>query len=170
MRLLRKLFPCGLFLAFFLAMTASAVQADDLLAFDTMAGVSGPFTGVTNAIRGVPGGGLPWSLEGAKGRLTTEGKLRVEVFGLVLADDPRVPVDRRLMNPVSDFRAIVSCLAIDELDPAMITTVNVMTGLFPASVAGDATIEDRVDLPFSCFAPLVFVTSPTGSWFAVTGH
>jgi len=160
----------ALFLAFFLSLSVPQAGAEDILGFDTMVGVTGPFTGATNAIRGVPGGGLPWQLEGAKGQLDTEGNLKIDVFGLVLADDPRVPVERRLMNPQENFRAIVSCLTIDELDATMAATVNVMTGLFPTGVAGDATIEEKVMLPYPCFAPIIFVTSPTGSWFAVTGN
>jgi hypothetical protein len=160
----------ALILAFSLALTVPNAAADNILSFDTMVGVTGPFTGAANAIRGVPGGGLPWDLEGAKGELDTEGNLKIDVFGLVLADDPRVPVERRLMNPQENFRAIVSCLTIDELDPTMVVTVNVMTGLFPTGVAGDATIEEMVMLPHPCFAPIIFVTSPTGSWFSVTGH
>jgi hypothetical protein len=160
----------ALILAFFLALTVPNAEAEDILGFDTMVGVTGPFTGSANAIRGVPGGGLPWDLEGARGSLETDGMLKIDVFGLVLADDPRVPVERRLINPQSDFRAIVSCLTIDELDPTLVVTVNMMTGLFPTGVAGDATIEEKVMLPYPCFAPIIFVTSPTGSWFAVTGH
>ena len=46
---------------------------------------------------------------------------------------------------------------------------NVSTGTFPATTTGDSKIEATVSLPDPCFAPIVFVTSPTGSWFAVTG-
>jgi hypothetical protein len=39
---------------------------------------------------------------------------------------------------------------------------------------GDATIKATVDLPDPCVAPIVFVTSGTGSapgsWFAATGR
>lgn len=51
----------------------------------------------------------------------------------------------------------------------------VMTDPFPASVAtatdpgGDAKIEAKLVLPQPCIAPLVFVTSPGGAWFATTG-
>ena len=34
---------------------------------------------------------------------------------------------------------------------------------------GDAEIEAKLDLPNPCIAPIIFVTSPTGSWFSVTG-
>ena len=33
----------------------------------------------------------------------------------------------------------------------------------------DALIDEVLDLPDPCIAPIVFVTSPTGAWFAVTG-
>ncbi|MET1011960.1 MAG: hypothetical protein ABWY83_06240, partial [Actinomycetota bacterium] len=69
-------------------------------------------------------------------------------------------------NPVSTFRAIVSCQTI--VGGAAAVT-NVSTGTFPATMTGDSRIEATVSLPDPCFAPIVFVTSPTGSWFAVTG-
>jgi hypothetical protein len=52
------------------------------------------------------------------------------------------------------------------------------TDPFPATTgmdAGNSDIDGRVPLPSTCFAPLVFVTSPAtatnanGVWFAVTG-
>jgi hypothetical protein len=156
-------------LAFCLALAAPATGAETLLALGTMVGVNDPFLSGSNPIRGVPGAGAPWVLEGVEGELQSDGTLRVDVFGLVLADDPRVAPERRLMNPSAEFRAVVSCLAVDELDPTMTATINLTTGPFPASVAGDATIEEKVDLPMPCFAPIVFVTSAAGNWFAVTG-
>jgi hypothetical protein len=46
----------------------------------------------------------------------------------------------------------------------------VSTTLAPASPSGDAKIEDSLVLPSPCFAPVVFVTSPGGMWFAITGR
>ena len=40
---------------------------------------------------------------------------------------------------------------------------------FPASMKGNADIRARVKLPEPCIAPIVFVASPTGAWFAATG-
>jgi len=51
-----------------------------------------------------------------------------------------------------------------------------MTGLFPATTGaaaeggGNADIEADLVLPQPCIAPIVFVTSPTGAWFATTGR
>jgi hypothetical protein len=151
------------------ATTAGYGSPDDraVLEFDLMAPVSEPFTGATNAIRGVPGGGLPWELDAAKGELRADGRLEVEVEGLVLARRAPVPEALRGTNPIASFKAIVSCLTVDG---GALATMNVSTALAPASPSGDAKIEDSVELPSPCFAPIVFVTSPGGMWFAVTGR
>lgn len=137
-----------------------------ILEFDTMAPVIEPFTGPTNAVRGVPGGGLPWEIDAAKGELSSDGRLNVEVRGLVLARRAPVPEERQGTNPVPSFKAIVSCLTSKDGEPA---TVNVSTEPAPATSTGDSRIRGRVELPSPCFAPIVFVTSPDGAWFATTG-
>lgn len=151
------------------AATVSAGSSDGrhVLEFDVMAPVSEPFTGAANAIRGVPGGGLPWEIDAAKGELRSDGRLEVEVDGLVLARRAPVPAALQGTNPIASFKAIVSCETSDSGTPA---TVNASTGLAPATSSGDAKIEASVELPSPCFAPIVFVTSPGGSWFAVTGR
>jgi hypothetical protein len=148
--------------------TATAKEAK-ILEFGTMIGVPRPYTGATNAIRGVPGGGLPWVVASAEGELKTNGKLEIKVLGLVLdPTDPAVIASGRAgTNPSPNFRAIVSCLSRDAAGNP--TTVNVSTGLFPADAAGNSEIEAMVSLPQPCIAPIVFVTSATGSWFAATG-
>jgi hypothetical protein len=138
-----------------------------ILKFDTMTPVTGPYVGATNPIRAVPGGGLPWMITAATGSLKRDGHLRVKVRGLVLADQPPVPPALQGTNPVADFRAVVSCQSIGADDTA--TIANVSTGEFPASTAGNSNINATVSLPRPCIAPIVFVTSPTGSWFAATG-
>jgi len=158
------LLRCALGAASLLALPAFAGPSDPkILEFATMAGVAAPYTGGTNAIRGVPGGGLPWVLDEAKGELRSDGRLEVQVRGLVLAAGANTGT-----NPIPAFRAIVSCLSINDAGEA--NTVNVGTAPFPASSTGDAKIEATVELPDPCYAPIVFVTSPAGSWFAVTGQ
>ncbi|MGZ4389419.1 MAG: hypothetical protein ACXVZL_08575 [Gaiellaceae bacterium] len=146
-----------------------AASGDDqrkVLRFDVMAPVTEPYTGATNAIRGVPGGGLPWMLDEAKGELRGSS-LKVEVQGLVLARRAPVPANLQGTNPIPSFKAIVSCLSSSGGAP---TTVNVGTDPVPASATGDAEIEATVALPSPCFAPIVFVASAGGSWFAATGR
>ncbi len=139
---------------------AAAQENPAILKFETMVGTSGPFIGDRNPIRGVPGGGAAWVVQGgAEGELKVDGQLNVEVRGLVLAST--------LMNPVANFRGLVSCLGIG--DDGQVVTVNISTGDFPADMDGNSTIESTVKLPTPCFAPIIFVTSPAGAWFSITG-
>jgi hypothetical protein len=138
-----------------------------MLEFQTMVGVPQLFTGQTNkaAIRDVPGGGLPWTLTSAKGELSPSGHLEISVTGLVLAAGGNAG-----SNPIANFRGLVSCLTDNSTVP-----VNVSTGDFPATTGaataggGNARIEASLTLPDPCIAPIVFVTSPGGAWFASTG-
>ena len=150
-------------------LTASSVASADpgtILSFDVMTPVTGPYVGTANPIRMVPGGGLPWMITAGTGFLSRDGRLQIHVRGLVLADSPAVPANLRGINPVPDFEAIVSCQTITG---SMATVTNVATGQFPANMSGNADIKARVQLPEPCIAPVVFVASPTGAWFAATG-
>ncbi|MEJ2265715.1 MAG: hypothetical protein P8X95_19910 [Anaerolineales bacterium] len=152
---------------------ASAESSPKILDFDNMIGVPRPYTGGDNAIRGIPGGGLPWVIASGKGKLTGDGDLEIKVTGLVFDPSDPVVIERGLagQNTIPAFRAIVSCLSKDENgDP---TTINLTTDPFPATTglgAGDAKIRAQLDLPSPCIAPIVFVTSPGGAWFAATGN
>jgi hypothetical protein len=132
-----------------------------------LAPVTEPYVGTANPIRGVPGGGLPWQIEEGQADLRADGRLRVEVKGLVLARRAPVPANLQGTNPIAQFMAILSC---QSTSGGNATVVNVPTPLVPASSTGNAKIDTTVQLPSPCFAPIVFVTSPTGAWFAVTGR
>jgi hypothetical protein len=138
-----------------------------VLQFQTMVGVAGPFVGSTNPIRGINGGGLPWQIDEAAGKLSSNGKLEVTVQGLVLLDGPPVPAALRGTNPIANFRAIVSCTTV--INGAQATS-NVATDPFPASGTGDSTIEAQVNLPRPCIAPIIFVGPSPTTWFAATGQ
>ncbi len=148
-------------------LTAQADNPASILEFATMVGVPTPYTGTKAPIRGINGGGLPWVIASAHGELNAAGAIEVKVRGLVLANDPSVPAALRGTNPIAQFRAIVSCLSVDASGNP--NTVNVETGAFNATSGGNASIEDHVTLPRPCIAPIVFVTSPGGAWFAATG-
>ena len=134
----------------------------DVLEFDVMTPVVAPFTGPAHAIRGVPGGGVPWQIDRGRGDLSSDGRLKIKVEGLVLVATGQ--------NPVPMFRGVVNCLTTESPDVG----VNLATAPVPASSDGDATIKATVDLPDPCVAPIVFVTSgtgpPPGNWFAATGR
>jgi hypothetical protein len=132
-----------------------------VLKFERMAPVVAPFTGATNPIRGLNGGGVPWSIDSGTGYLRADGRVHVEVQGLI--------IPARGNNPISAFRGVVNCLTPD----SPTNGVNLVTDPFPATTTGDSTIDATVDLPETCVAPIVFVTngtgSPPGAWFATTG-
>jgi hypothetical protein len=161
-----------LFISAFFAGSATSATAKELkiLEFDTMVGVPRPYTGSTNPIRGLSGGGLPWVVGSAHGELTLSGKLEVTVQGLLIdPNDPAaITAGRAGTNPSPTFKAIVSCLSKDSNGNP--TTVNVSTTTFPADAAGNSTIVAQVTLPQPCIAPIVFVTSAGNAWFAATGY
>ncbi|MGE5243027.1 MAG: hypothetical protein ACM3SQ_02230 [Betaproteobacteria bacterium] len=156
----------GFALSLLLALPGTGLTGDKILEFHTMTPVVRPFNGTTNPVRGVNGGGIPWMLTKGMGQLGFDGRVQVRVQGLVLAEGTGAGT-----NPIPQFKAIVSCLTptTDQTGNLVVATVNRSTNTFPASPDGDAIIDDVVSLPSPCIAPIVFVTSPTGSWFAATG-
>jgi len=157
--------------------TAPALSArtPKILEFDTMIGVPRPYTGATNAIRGLAGGGLPWVVGSATGELKTDGQLELTITGLVFDPNDSAVIQRGIggTNNQTHFNAVVSCLSVDGSGNP--TTVNLATGPFPATTGpassggGNAKVEADLDLPSPCIAPIVFVTSASGAWFAATG-
>ena len=136
--------------------TGLASDRHELLDFHSMFGVHGAAVGAVNH-RGITGGGLPWKIASARGEVEPNGAVRVQVKGLVI---PVAPFNNT--NPVPMFGATVSCITAHGV------VVNVSTGLFPASPAGESMITDKVMLPSVCNKPILFVTSPGGAWFART--
>jgi hypothetical protein len=160
----------GTLLVAALAIPALGIGSGDgrkVLDFKTLAGVTAPYTGA-NPIRGLTGGGLPWEIADASGSVRADGRVKVEVEGLVLARRAPVPAQLQGTNPIPSFSAVVSCQTIDAAGAPAV--VNVVAGSAPATPSGDAEIEGTAALPSPCFAPIVFVTSPGGAWFAVTGR
>ena len=147
---------------------SSPAQADSpmTLQFHSMVGVPAGLTGSQSQVplRGINGGGIPWMLTSANGWLKSTGELKIDVEGLVLAAGPNAG-----SNPITSFRALVSCVNSDG------SFTNILSDAFPATTGsalsggGNADIETTVSLPHPCIAPIVFVTSPGGSWFAATG-
>lgn len=147
------------------ASASASAQAEKVLEFDTMAGVSGAYVGPANPIRGISGGGLPWRLDEAKGELRRDGRLEVRVRGLVLAAGPSAGT-----NTQPTFRAAVSCQVTQVVEGTNVAAVtNVFTGEFPATATGDSDIEAQLTLPAQCIAPIIFVTNAAGRWFSATG-
>jgi hypothetical protein len=131
-------------------------QGDTLISFDSMTGVAASGVNVFND-RGIAAGGAPWAITSGTGTVDHQGNVSVTVNGLI------IPVLSPPHNPVGAFSATVSCFTPDGV-------MNVTTGPFAASAAGDSTINATVDLPHPCKSPEVFVglTKPNGVfvWFA----
>jgi len=147
---------------------SSSRHGHSIMNFSTMYGVDGPFIGEKNAIRGVVGDELPWTIDGfVFGELDTRGNLRILVHGLVFADDPSVPPDLIGTNDEAEFRGLVSCLT--EVGDT-VETQNVITDGFRANTDGDSFIHARIELPNPCVAPIVMILAGSeDKWFAVTG-
>jgi hypothetical protein len=134
---------------------------------DVLAGVTPPYTGAANPIRGINGGGAPWVIGDAEIRVRDSGRVDVEFEGLVIA--PSVGPPNGGINPVANMKVTVSCLSTDAAGAP--TTVNSSSETFPVDAAGDAKARVTVDLPSPCYAPIVFVANgnAAGAWFAVSG-
>lgn len=103
---------------------------------------------------GLTRGGAPWVISEGTARLRADGRLRVEVEGLVI---PTTGV-----NPVPMLSATVACNGM-ALKP---------TAMVPFSTAGDAVIDTKVSLPARCLAPAVLL-NPNGNaavYIAATGR
>ena len=121
----------------------------------TLAGIPTSMAGQT--FMGAIGGGLPWRIDGGEAKLASDGRLTVEVEGLVLAAGTKQGT-----NPIPTGRALVSCSG----------AVVAMSDSVPFSPTGDASVDAMVSLPASCLAPVIFFAGDTAAgprWFAVTG-
>jgi hypothetical protein len=132
-----------------------------------LAPVVEPYTGSANPIRGVPGGGLPWILDSGSADLRADGRLHIEVEGLLLARRAPVPSNLQGTIPFTQLKAIVSCQTTTD---GTATIANISTAPFDVTAAGDGELDTSVALPSPCYAPIVFVTAPAGAWFAITGR
>jgi hypothetical protein len=134
--------------------TALAHDERPILAFEFMTPVTGDAVGELNH-RDLTGGGKAWVIASSSGEVDANGHVEVSVTGLVIPALGNI-------NPLTSFKAIVSCITEHGV------VVNASTGAFPANSAGDSTIEDTVALPSHCANPILFVTSASGAWFAMS--
>jgi hypothetical protein len=132
--------------------TAFAAKGGNHKVLDAdMVGLAAPKT----VIAGVTGAGHAWAIEEGNAKLFSDGRVLVNVEGLVLTPEGT--------NPVPTGRAIVSCNG--GATPADI----VMSDVVPLSTPdGDAHVNQWLTLPSPCLNPVVFFASAGGAWFAVT--
>ena len=145
---------CAFGMAVGSAGVASAGEVHPIVQFTSMSTVTQAEVNTIND-RGIVAGGKPWAITSGTGELDSDGTLHVSVMGLVI---PVAPFNGT--NPVAAFGATVSCITSHH------AIVNVFAGTFPTNSAGNATIDATVSLPHPCTQAVVFVTSPSGAWFA----
>lgn len=103
-------------------------------------------------LNGLTGGGVPWSIDQGHVQLFADGRLHVDVEGLVVTASG--------VNPVATGKAVLTCGNVPVAETATV----------PFSTPdGNASIDTVISLPSQCLAPAVFFTNATGRWFAVTG-
>ncbi|HEX2625589.1 MAG TPA: hypothetical protein VHL56_01635 [Candidatus Limnocylindrales bacterium] len=146
-RLVRLGLALALIAVLAVASTASAAAGGRKLLDSTMTGLP---TG-SLVLDGVTGGGVPWSITDGHVQLFADGRLHVDVEGLVITATGT--------NPVTTGKAVLAC------GDAPFSSTDVV----PFSSTGDATIDTVIAVPAQCLAPAVFFTNATGRWFAVTG-
>jgi hypothetical protein len=155
MRVKRTAFVAGAVAALVVAGSVAAGNGDRKVLDATLAGIPASLAG--QSFMGANGGGLPWRLDAGTAKLWSDGRLVVEVEGLVFAAGPNEG-----RNTVPTGQALVSCGG----------AVVAMSDPVAFSPAGDAEVQARVALPSSCLAPVVFFAGVTANgprWFAVTG-
>jgi hypothetical protein len=152
----------------------TAVLADDgnngQLAFSS--GIIGSTP--NQAIAGVVSGGAPWIVREGHARLKSNGRLNVEVVGLVITNG-------RLANGAPVPPNLVGTTANVNMVAASLVCAGVVTGstaVAALSAIGDAEMEGKVSLPSSCSAPMVLVriarsmsatTQDLGAFIALSG-
>ncbi|HEX4645988.1 MAG TPA: hypothetical protein VH598_10295, partial [Verrucomicrobiae bacterium] len=157
MKKLFALFVCITFLGVASATNSGTSGHDDgrddgrnVFEFNQLTSVVPPFTGPTNPIRGIGGGGAPWKIDSGRAGLNANGEIEVHVRGLGLVSTGA--------NPIANFAVILSCQSKDAAGAPAI--VNQVVGTTPATTTGDAEFEGRVTPPSPCIAPIVFVAIP----------
>jgi hypothetical protein len=94
---------------------------------------------------GVKPGGAPWVLKSGSVRLTSDGRLDLDVRGLVIPTTGTA-------SPVTTITASLYCGADANTTPADTTQP------VPISTAGNARIKDRsFNVPSTCLAPVILV-------------
>ena len=146
-RTARLLVTLGVLLTLALGAVSTATAGGRKVLDSTMAGLP---TG-SLVLSGLTGGGVPWSISNGRVHLFADGRLHVEVEGLVVTASG--------VNPVATGKAVVACGGTFADD----------TDVVPFSAAGDAEVDTVVGLPSPCLAPAVFFTNATNRWFAVSG-
>jgi len=155
-----------------LSVAAVSAHADDrLVRFDGGIGVipvsSGQGTAATatvvnrNIVRGVQPPGQLWVISSLKADVRTDGSIRVDGRGLLLAGGNTIGT-----NANQSVRATLIC------DTAIVAPASTPplfeTALVPLEANGDFRIDDVLTPapPAECASPVLLIRNPAGAWFA----
>ncbi|MDP2322721.1 MAG: hypothetical protein Q8N51_01665, partial [Gammaproteobacteria bacterium] len=118
------------------------------------------------AIGNVGSCGKIWKLKSGKASLSADGKLKVEVKGLVLND---VTVGEYNGTP-DGVDAVAAAVICHGPNGAMVAA---QTQAMPLSQKGDAKVQANVSLPDGCIGPVIVLRERyqgnIGGWLAGTG-
>ena len=118
------------------------------------------------AIGDVGSCGKIWKLKSGEAKLSDDGKLHVEVKGLVLNDETTGEYNGT-PDGVDAVAAAVVCSGPNG------AAVAAQTDVVPLAKNGDAKISAKVSLPKGCIAPVVVLREryegKSGGWLAATG-
>ena len=147
----KTLSACLLSLATFASLGASA--AEHLARFEDGIGVQ-PLRagGVPNTVQGVPPAGTPWVISRLRAEASTDGRIRVDGRGLLLAGSNSIgtPAGQSVFA-----RLICAGVPHD-------------SELVPLDAQGDFRIEGFVNPfpPSPCANPVLLIINAGGTWFA----
>jgi hypothetical protein len=152
---------CLVFAAFALTSTLVA-HADEVIKAGL---VACPQDGTS--IGGVNTCGKIWKIKSGNAQLTSDGRLKVEVKGLVL-NDPTLPAD---VNGTAD--GVTEVVASLVCSRGGASSVAAESGRAPLSKSGQANINATLALPRNCIAPILLIREiwegKIGGWLAATG-
>lgn len=118
------------------------------------------------AIGDVGSCGKIWKLKSGKAQLKADGRLEVEVKGLVL-NDPTTGEFNGTPDGVDGVAAAVVCSTPEG------AKVVAQTDVVPLAKSGDAKVKAKVSLPNGCIAPQIVLREryegKIGGWLAATG-
>lgn len=110
-------------------------------------------------IGGVPSAPGPWIVQRGSAILESDGRLHVEVAGLIL----------QALGTTGPVKSVSASLVCGGTGGSVVAT----TDAVPLSAAGDAEIESKISVPNTCFGPVILIRGVVGGnaglWIAGTG-
>jgi hypothetical protein len=94
-------------------------------------------------VAGVPSGGAPWKVAKGEAKISGNGRIDVEVRGLLIASGAAI-------NTVGPVTMVMASLVCGDVVAASTVAV-------PLSSIGNASIQDMITVPSPCIAPAVLV-------------